>query len=131
MPEATPWPHFSAAELTCHCGCGRMEMDADFMSLLEMLRTAYGKPMTVTSGFRCPMHNLQASGTGLSGPHVTGKAVDLHVAGEDAFRLLAMAVSFGFTGIGVSQREPHNARFLHLDTIEKGPGRPRSTLWSY
>ncbi|MBF0171468.1 MAG: hypothetical protein HQK87_10360 [Nitrospinae bacterium] len=55
------------------------------------------------------------------------------MAGEDAFRLLAMAVSFGFTGIGVSQRGPHNARFLHRsrNAIEKGPGRPRPALWSY
>lgn len=131
MPEETPWPHFPWAELTCHCGCGRMEMDRSFMSRLEDLRAAYGKPMPITSGFRCPMHNAEASSTGLSGPHTTGKAVDVQVSGEDAHRLLTMALEHGFTGIGISQKGFHGSRFIHLDTIEPGPGRPRPTIWSY
>ena len=35
----------------------------------------------------------------------------------------------GFTGIGVNQKG--GARFLHLDTIESSPARPRPTIWSY
>ena len=131
MPENTPWPHFSQTELTCHCGCGRQEMDAQFMEKLEGLRVAYGRPMTLTSAFRCPMHNSQASDTGLSGPHTTGKAVDVQVSGSDAHRLLTLALAQGFTGIGISQQGTLSARFLHLDTIEPGPGRPRPTLWTY
>ncbi len=55
MPENTPWPHFSQTELTCHCGCGRQEMDAQFMEKLEGLRVAYGRPMTPPprSAVRC------------------------------------------------------------------------------
>ncbi|MEO5333845.1 MAG: D-Ala-D-Ala carboxypeptidase family metallohydrolase [Magnetococcus sp. YQC-5] len=102
-----------------------------FMEKLETLRLAFGKPMPVSSGYRCPMHNAQASHTGLSGPHITGKAVDIQVSGADAYHLLALALSHGFTGIGLSQRGEHSSRFLHLDMIEPGPGRPRPAAWTY
>ena len=131
MPDNTAWPHFSNAELTCHCGCGRQEMKTGFMTMLEELRVAYGRPMPVTSGFRCPAHNVQASDTGLHGPHTTGQAVDVQVSGEDAHHLLGLAIQHGFTGIGIKQAGAHSSRFLHIDTLEAGPGRPRPTVWSY
>ena len=127
----TQWPHFSQSELSCHCPCGQMEMDPDFMERLELLRVAFDKPMKVTSAFRCPNHNAQVSKTGFTGPHVTGKSVDIAVSGQDAFDLLALAFLHHFTGLGISQKGPHNKRFIHLDTIENGPGRPRPTVWSY
>ena len=131
MPDNTAWPHFSDAELTCHCGCGRQEMVHNFLIRLEKLRVAYGRPMPVTSGFRCPSHNVQASDTGLNGPHTTGQAVDVQVSGEDTHRLLTLALGQGFSGIGLSQRGDVNTRFVHLDTLEPGPGRPRPTVWTY
>ncbi|MBF0185451.1 MAG: DUF882 domain-containing protein [Magnetococcales bacterium] len=129
MPTLTPWPHFSAEELTCHCGCGRQEMDHDFMTALEALRVEFGKSMPITSGFRCPNHNMQASKTGATGPHTTGKAVDIQISGADAHRLLGLAIQRGFTGIGVSQDGFANTRFIHLDMC--GQGYPRPALWSY
>ena len=131
MQDNTPWPHFSSAEISCHCGCGREEMEGRFMLKLEMLRTVFGKPMPVTSGFRCPAHNAQASDTGLNGPHTTGQAVDVQVSGEDAYHLLGLAIQHGFTGIGIKQAGTHSSRFLHIDTLEASPGRPRPTVWTY
>ncbi|MBF0184733.1 MAG: DUF882 domain-containing protein [Magnetococcales bacterium] len=127
----TPWPHFSEAELRCHCGCGRQEMDGDFLLALEKLRMAYGKPMPVSSGYRCPAHNAALSTTGTEGPHTTGKAVDILVAGADAHHLLTLALQHGFTGVGLSQKGPHEKRFIHLDTISSGSGYPRPALWTY
>lgn len=131
MSENTQWPHFSNAELTCHCGCGRQEMVPAFLDKLEILRIAFGKPMPVTSGFRCQNYNQQASSTGLCGPHTTGKAVDIQVFGADAHRLLTLALEHGFTGVGLKQAGAHRSRFLHLDAIEPSPGRPRPTVWTY
>ena len=131
MSNSTPWPHFSNAELTCQCGCDRQEMVPSFLDKVEILRVAFGKPMPVTSGFRCPNYNQQASTTGLSGPHTTGKAVDIQVSGADAYHLLGLAIRHGFTGIGLSQKGQHGSRFLHLDAIEPGPGRQRPTIWTY
>ena len=61
--------------------------------------------------------------------HTTGKAADIAVSREDAFHLLSLALSKGFTGIGVQQKG--SGRFIHLDTIENSEGRPRPTVWSY
>ncbi|MBF0098762.1 MAG: DUF882 domain-containing protein [Magnetococcales bacterium] len=104
----TPWPHFSEEELRCHCGCGRQDVDGDFMLKLEALRMAYGKPMSVSSGYRCPAHNAATSTTGENGPHTTGKAIDILVAGEDAYRLVGLAIKHGFTGIGICQALGHH-----------------------
>ena len=48
---------------------------------------------------------------------------------ENAYNLLKIAFTVGFTGIGVNQKG--GARFLHLDTIDNSPNRPRPTIWSY
>ena len=64
-----------------------------------------------------------------AGAHSTGQACDILIERADAFKLLSLAFLVGFTGIGVSQKG--GARFLHLDTIESSPARPRPTIWSY
>lgn len=124
-------PDFSISELRCRCGCGRADMEADFMSMLQALRDTLG-PLPVSSGFRCPVHNDQVSATGLGGPHTTGKAADLRVYGARAYRLLGCALAVGFTGIGVKQNGPRESRFVHLDTLDAdATGGLRPWLWSY
>jgi uncharacterized protein YcbK (DUF882 family) len=121
-----PWPHFSRAELACK-HCGLVQVEPVFLDRLEELRRTIGVPLVVTSGTRCPEYNARVSTTGLAGPHTSGRAVDLAVQGETAWRVLAAALELGFTGIGVKQHGPAAARFLHLDDL--GRGRPR--VWSY
>ena len=59
--------------------------------------------MPITSGYRCPLHNSNVSSTGLRGPHVTGKAADIAVMGEDAHRLLRIALADPvITGVGIA-----------------------------
>ncbi|MEG3637667.1 D-Ala-D-Ala carboxypeptidase family metallohydrolase [Magnetococcus sp. PR-3] len=125
------WPHFSHDELQCRCGCGQALMDERFMALLEELRMAFGKPMPLTSAYRCPNHNAAVSSSGHDGPHTTGCAVDVQVAGHDAHALLTLATHHGFTGLGVKQRGTHQSRFIHLDTLNNAQGRPRPWIWSY
>lgn len=104
-----------------------MLMDGEFMSHLVALRRGLGFSLPVTSGYRCPARNAEISSTGNSGPHTTGKAVDIAVSYESAYRLVEAALKSGwFSGVGVRQ---HGAvRYIHLDDIG-GPGRPR--LWTY
>lgn len=121
--------YFHLNEFECHCGCGRAEMSQVFLEKLDHLRTLYGKPMPVVSGYRCPSHNAKVSHTGQTGPHTTGKAADISVSRGDAHRLLYIALQLGFTGIGVQQKG--SSRFLHLDMLTDAPGQPRPTIWSY
>lgn len=122
------WPHFTREEMSCK-HCGKAPMSATFMDKLEDLRKVYGRPMVITSGYRCPEHNSQVSNTGLTGPHTTGRAVDIAVRGADAHELLGLAMERGFFGIGINQKG--GARFIHLDDLPNGPNCPRPTIWSY
>jgi zinc D-Ala-D-Ala carboxypeptidase len=121
---------FSERELACKCGCGcgQDDMDEAYMAQLVFFRKAYGKPMILSSAFRCPRHNARVSSTGADGPHTTGRAVDILISGSAAHALVKLAFSLDFTGIGVRQNGPHAARFIHLDTLD-GPVRP--WIWTY
>lgn len=121
--------HFSYRELQCKCGCGRMETDNAFLLRLEDLRRAFGKPMIIGSGYRCPEHNDRVSSTGRTGPHTIG-AVDIRISGPDVHTLLQMAMIVGFTGIGVKQHGPMAGRFIHFDNLPVHTFlRPR--VWTY
>jgi uncharacterized protein YcbK (DUF882 family) len=118
------YPNFKADEFKCS-HCGKNEMKPDFLTKLQALRTTYGKPMRVTSGYRCPQHPIEAK-KAAPGAHASGCAVDIGVEGADAHRLLTLALGAGFTGIGVQQKG--TGRFIHLDTMTTGA---RPTVWSY
>ena len=100
-------------------------MKPEFMAKLQKLRETYGAPMKVTSGYRCPQHPIEAKKSA-PGAHASGLACDIGVQGEEAHRLLGLALEAGFTGIGVQQKGA--GRFLHLDTLESDL---RPTVWSY
>ena len=119
--------YFSDKEMACQ-HCGATKTDAAFMDALDSLREAYGKPMIVSSGYRCPNHPIEAK-KATPGAHASGKAIDIAVSGADAVRLLYFALEFGFTGIGIQQKG--SGRFIHLDICTADDGLPRPTIWSY
>lgn len=114
--------HFKPNEFACK-HCGENKIDMGLVRMLDSLRTEFGRPIIITSGYRCPEHNQRVSSTGLDGPHTTGKAVDIGVSRGDAYRLLKIAFLMGFNRIGVNQKG--NSRFIHLDMLEG------NTIWSY
>lgn len=116
------YPNFTKAEFDCK-ETGENRMQPAFMVLLQRLRTRYGKPMIITSGYRSPRHSIEAR-KAQPGAHAQGIACDVAVSGEDALTIVAMALDLGFSGIGVSQKAG-GPRFIHLDTA------PRRAIWSY
>ena len=50
-------PNFSVNEMTCKCGCGRHEMDGEFMRMLQTLRDEMQGPLKVSSCIRGKDHN--------------------------------------------------------------------------
>ena len=123
--------HFKQYELECHCGCGQNKMGEKFLSLLEDLRTYYGKPINISSAYRCPEHNNNVSNSGFWGPHTTGQAVDIVICGFNAMHLLKGILAIGFSGVGISQRGSHEKRFIHIDTLMDEVNPPRPWIWSY
>lgn len=123
------WPRFTRRELMCK-DSGECRMSPYFMDRLEKLREAYGKPLIVRSGYRSPAYNQKVSTTGPDGPHTHGRAIDVYVAGTDAYNLMALATAAGFTGIGIKQKE--SGRFMHLDDLTALDGfSTRPWVWTY
>ena len=122
----SPWPYFSMEELSCHCGCGQMKMDSDFMENLVEMREELGFPMKITSGYRCPEYNAQVSTTGGDGPHTTGRAVDIALTPWSAAQLLELGYSRGYIrGVGVHMPSKNDTvKFIHIDDLGL-------RLWSY
>lgn len=122
------WKFFSLEEFACkHCGVNLIQ--ESFVDKLDTLREAFGKPLKVNSGYRCPEHNNAVSTTGLHGPHTTGRAVDFQLSGADAFDLMKVAFHLNiFMGVGVNQKGVQSSRFVHIDDLLT-PSRPG--VWSY
>lgn len=108
--------HFTRRQLECVCGCGSCEMDNIFMDKLIELQAYHGKPLLIKSAYRCSHLNQQISNSGLTGPHVYGRAVDILVNGPEFGLLVHAAVDLGFTGIGIMQDGPIDHRYIHLNT---------------
>jgi len=124
MTDFSLYANFSKKEFDC-THCGENQMTPEFMSKLQALRMKYGKPMRITSGYRCPEHPIEAK-KAKPGAHSSGCACDVGVEGQDAYQLLKLAFELGFTGIGVQQKG--NGRFIHLDILDQPP---RPNVWSY
>jgi len=76
--------HFERWEFACRCGCGLDTVDAELIAVLEDLRACLrGRPITITSGCRCLVHNLQEGGSPDS-EHTRGKAADIRIDGVPA-----------------------------------------------
>lgn len=110
--------YFTDKEMACsHCG---MEMmSREFMRRLDFVRTAFGKPLIVTSGYRCPEWDKEIGG---KGNHPTGEAADLLVAkGADMYDFTLACFALDIPRIIVYRDKPH----VHVDM---NPARPRGVF---
>lgn len=109
---------FSIEEFKCPC-CDVCKMDETFIAMLQDFREIWIKPMHINSGFRCPKHNAEMSGS-MHSQHLLGKAADIRVVPEDRYAMIQLAFELGFTGIGLA------TNFIHLDSRV---GKP--SIWKY
>jgi uncharacterized protein YcbK (DUF882 family) len=111
--------HFSPRELACR-HCGAVLVDDKLMAGLERLRALVGRPIFVTSGYRCPQHpeTLKRPGSW----HARAMAADIRVLGMTARQLYRCARQIDeFGGFGVDDRR----NYLHVDV------RPTPARWCY
>jgi uncharacterized protein YcbK (DUF882 family) len=102
-------PHFSEHEFVCpHCHGGFPR--PSLVHLLEAIRGWAQQPVTILSGYRCPIHNASVGGA-VHSQHVLGSASDLRVPGLT----LERAWSFGAVGVGL-----RNGLAVHVD-VRDGP----------
>lgn len=116
--------YFHADEFRCQ-HCGNEGIKSSFTDRLEAIREECGFPFLISSGYRCPEHPIEAKKE-KPGAHSTGHAADIAVTGEQAIRVLEVAIKHGIKRIGVNQKG--SGRFIHLDTA---PDLPAPAIWSY
>ena len=104
--------HFDESEFRCrHCKqLPEGGMSPELIRKLEELRCRVGKPLRITSGYRCPTHNAAVGGVAKS-QHVLGTAADVLAAGIGVAKLAEAAERVGFGGIGRYERQG----FVHVD----------------
>jgi zinc D-Ala-D-Ala carboxypeptidase len=113
MIDWSLYPHFSESELRCH-ETNDCFMEPSFLARLERLRREIGEPLHITSGYRSPLHSVEKAKP-KPGVHTLGRAVDIQADGKKQYRILRLAPSLGFTGLGIGKT------FIHLDDWDAGP----------
>ena len=81
--------HFKRKEFECNCVekglnyCDGypVDIDAQLIKNLELVREKFGKPIIITSGLRCQKYNDSLKGSIKHSKHVQGKVVDIYIAG--------------------------------------------------
>lgn len=116
--------NFSAHEFRCKCGsCNKQEphhCTPELLERLQELRDLYGRPMHLTSGYRCEKHPVEARKT-VPGQHNKGTAVDItYSSGREARTIMKLAFDLDFKCVVLGRG------FIHVD-LREGPG----TTWIY
>lgn len=105
--------YFTRNEFRCPCSrCGGFpaEPEEALVRLADRVREHFGKPITVSSGVRCPAHNREVGGVANS-RHLRGKAMDFCVSGVAGARVLAFVQSMD----GVRYAYAIDGSFVHMD----------------
>ena len=114
-------PNFTVYEFRCRDGSDVVMIDESLVVLLQCIREHFGKPITITSGYRTGTHNTAVGGS-RSSQHLLGKAADIQVAGVAAY---AESLMPAWGGVGRYPVKAGRAKgWVHVDT------RPNKSRWT-
>lgn len=115
-------PNFKSTEFDCHgkgC-CTETPIDEKLVEILQKVRDNFKAPVTVNSGYRCPVHNSRVSGASKTSNHMKGLAADIAIKGVNPVRIARYLESLGVEGrIGCYTYNGGNSGFVHVDTRGK------------
>lgn len=101
--------YFNLKEFECPC-CHRVMISEVLLKKLFKLRELYGKPINITSGYRCNNYNKIVGGVEGSF-HKIGLAVDIEMTTFQSMILMPFIHYVGFNGIGLNEKK----QYCHLD----------------
>ena len=108
--------NFQYKEFDCHGSgcCSTTIIDEKLVEYVQRIRDHFGKPVTITSPYRCEVHNRRVGGATKS-YHMQGKAADIVVQGVSSREVAKYAESIGILGIGLFETSA-DGYFTHIDT---------------
>lgn len=121
--RATISKNFQAYEFDCSCGrCRTTPIDMDLVAILQKERDHFGKPVMISSGYRCPAHNAETPHASNTSYHTKGMAADHYINGVTPAEQAKYLESIGANGVGLYETA-EDGFFVHTDT------RPTKTFW--
>ena len=126
--------NFQYKEFDCHgqgC-CSTTIIDEKLVEYVQQIRDHFDKPVTITSPYRCEVHNRRVGGATKS-YHMRGQAADIVVQGVSSREVAKYAESIGILGIGLYETSK-DGYFTHIDTRTTKSfwygqsGQPRTTF---
>ena len=108
--------NFQYKEFDCHGSgcCSTTVIDEKLVEYVQRIRDHFGKPVTITSPYRCEVHNRRVGGATKS-YHMQGRAADIVVQGVSSREVAKYAESIGILGIGLYETSA-DGYFTHIDT---------------
>lgn len=108
--------NFNSLEFDCHGSgcCSETIINPKLVEYVQKIRDHFGKSITVTSGYRCPVHNRRIGGA-TGSRHSKGDAADIVVSGVTPREVAKYAESIGIKGIGLYETNA-DGHFTHIDT---------------
>ncbi len=103
--------NFRVREFACSDGSDPIFIDSELVTILQKIRTHFGKAVTITSAYRTPGKNKACGGTTYS-QHLYGRAADIKINGVAPKTVAAYAEKLmpNTGGIGIYKT------FTHIDT---------------
>ncbi len=108
--------NFRSREFDCHGGgcCTQTKVNEKLVKYLQMIRDHFGTTVTITSAYRCAIHNRNVGGA-TGSRHCVGDAADIVVASHSPAEVAKYAESIGIKGIGLYETSA-DGYFVHIDT---------------
>ena len=104
--------NFKVKEFACKDNSDKILIDVGFVqTYLQDIRTHFGKPVVVNSGYRTPAYNTRVGGAKNS-YHMQGRAFDIAIKGVTPQQIAQYASTLGIKGI-----IQYNT-FVHVDSRE-------------
>lgn len=108
--------NFNSKEFDCHGSkcCSSTSIDEKLVEYLQKIRDHFGKPITISSAYRCATHNKNVGGA-TGSRHTKGQAADIYIVGVSPAEIARYAESIGILGIGLYETNS-DGHFVHIDT---------------